>query len=71
MVAYEENDLYLYDDVSKKILIDYDLTWKTSNGFNDRGEMIDLTEYFPNKPTLEEFEQIAKQILTDNPLLLG
>lgn len=71
MVAYEENDLYLYDDASKKILIDYDLTWKIANGFNDKGERVDLSEYFDGKPTLEEFEQIAKQILTDNPLLLG
>jgi len=71
MRAYEENDLYLYDDASKQILIDYDKVWKTANGFNDRGERVDLTDYFPNKPTLEEFEDIARRIITDNPLLLG
>lgn len=69
--AYEENGLFLYDDSIKKILITYDLISNTANGFNDRGDVVDLTEFFTSKPSLEEFSNVASQILNENPFLLG
>jgi hypothetical protein len=60
MKAYEEDSSFLYD--GGNVLVEYDLIWKTSTIYNDKGDMEDLTMFFKEVPTLKGFEKIAKKI---------
>lgn len=69
MRAYKEDSCYIYEDKERHILIDYDLTWNSSTAYNDKGEIVNLTSFFPTIPTIAEFELKARGILKDNPYL--
>lgn len=63
MKAYEQDGLFIYDDSERNILIDFDTKWRTSQAYNNEGDMADLTDYFRLVSSIEDFEVSAKRVL--------
>lgn len=61
--AYEQDGLFIYDDSERNILIDFDTKWRTSQAYNNDGDIADLTDYFRLVSSIDDFEATAKQAL--------
>ncbi len=57
--AYIENGDFVYDMPEMLSVFTYDHRWNIAFLYGDNGDEMEVTPYFPARPTLEQFEKAA------------